>query len=1323
MTRANLPRTLWHERKRDIVRVYRSFLLGDRRSMVILGEAGMGKTTLFETFRDEQGYSLCTARQLINRHNPSSLLGDAHSLVIDALDEVSAQTEGDAVDLVMRKLGELGYPRFLLSCRVADWRSATAAQGIAEQYGTAPLELHLEPLSREDAAIFLTTSPGGDMAKAESALSSLESRGLEGLWRNPQTLDLISDLITADTLPASKGELFERAIAKMWAEHRAEKDGSTFAQLSEQEVLDAVGAAFAALILTGKEAISRNIPIGEEDLSLVEVAKLPGAGPIGDALDARLFGNRGAGRFAYAHRAIGEFLGARWLARQADTPRKERRISALFHEHGLVPASLRGLHAWLAWHNASMAVAVIRADPMGVVEYGDANQLDLAQARAMLDGLQAVFKEQPIFPYSREYGVAGLIQRPLLPHLAELITSSETDFGLRLLILQALEGSDLLGEFAGFLEQIVRDPSHYFGARSEAGRRLVEIGGATDWRVLIDKLADEKGDLEDESDEHGPRLALELIDLVGYDQFDDALLSKVVAAQIGRAERTVGIFYQFQKKLPIDRIEAMLTFLGPLARVRPTEDEARTGNYRVTDLAYSLLKRRLEAGGVTPQQYWDWIQPFHADVGYDRETRKEVAKYLEGDNALRRGVQKLVLLEAPGDQSIWHRFWRMRRRSSGLGMESGDAVALLDALDPGNRQDQRWREVLRLAHHNSADGQETRTAAKRFAAHRPDLLLWIEKLADPKIPEWEVKQADKQKKRRARQAVKFLEHRQSFKAAIDKMRSGHYGHIVGPAQAYLKLFSDMGDDASDGIGRLDEWLGEELRDAALEGFDAFLLATPPHPDATEIANSHADSRHWNASYIIVAALAERAKRDPTFPGLPDERLKAGLYELRYTRIDDHAGIAELDQQIAAALRARGAWEAAMREYYEPQFAHRRAHVDGLHTLTQEPLDDELAIALASEWLERYPDMPESPEGYLIDKLLAAGRYERLRRLVEIRSKAGDLDDARRRRWNAVAFLTDFDNDIERLSALAAADPDMLWDIRDRLGGREAKRRSLTVAQLLWIISTFRSIWPFAFHRTGMSSGNRNRWDATEFIVRMVNQLGENVSDEAIDGLHVLRDAPDDSYTSKLREVAGDQRRKKVEQDYRPPVFGEVAAAIKDEEPRSAGQLAAVLLEEFREVQKQLRGSDIDWYADFYSGGLPRGEEDCRDSLLKMMRPLPFGIQALPELHLADDKRCDISCLLGELMVPIEIKGQWNREIWSASDKQLGRLYVNDSRAEVGIYLILWFGAVPGKGLPKRLDEPTPATPEALEEVLRQTSRAVAEGRVHVVILDLTRPAA
>ena len=88
--------------------------------VVVLAEAGMGKSRLLEWLASQPGHAGCTARQLINRHDPRTLLGDAETLVIDALDEVASIRECDAVDLVLRKLGELGYPRFVLSCRVAD---------------------------------------------------------------------------------------------------------------------------------------------------------------------------------------------------------------------------------------------------------------------------------------------------------------------------------------------------------------------------------------------------------------------------------------------------------------------------------------------------------------------------------------------------------------------------------------------------------------------------------------------------------------------------------------------------------------------------------------------------------------------------------------------------------------------------------------------------------------------------------------------------------------------------------------------------------------------------------------------------------------------------------------------------------------------------------------------------------------------------------------------------------------------------------------------------------------------------------------------------
>jgi hypothetical protein len=143
--------------------------------------------------------------------------------------------------------------------------------------------------------------------------------------------------------------------------------------------------------------MSREVTVEEGDVPIAELSALPGAERINDVLDSRLFEARGPERFSYSHRAIGEFLGARWLAEQADSPRKQRRLLDLFNSHALVPANLRGIHAWLAWHSSGLADRVIAADPMGVVDYGDADALSVTQGRRLLDALYALSRENRAF--------------------------------------------------------------------------------------------------------------------------------------------------------------------------------------------------------------------------------------------------------------------------------------------------------------------------------------------------------------------------------------------------------------------------------------------------------------------------------------------------------------------------------------------------------------------------------------------------------------------------------------------------------------------------------------------------------------------------------------------------------------------------------------------------------------------------------------------------------------------------------------------------------------------------------------------------------------
>lgn len=842
-----VERTLWYEASTERTTVPQTGLLERTEPLVILGEAGMGKSHLLEWIATKPGYAFCTARQLINRYDPRTLLGNAGALVIDALDEVSASRDGDAVDLVLRQLGKLDYPRFVLSCRASDWRSATGTEAIVEQYMARPTELFLDPFTDADAIAFLSSRLG--MEAASAVVQHFNSRGLDGLLGNPQTLGLIVSVATSGSLPETRGGLFSRATELLRVEHRDSKAAKKPAQAIG---LDAAGVAFAALILTGNEAITRraDTSMADGEISASELIRLPGGSAVEAMLDTRLFRAYGPDRFSYAHRRIGEFLGAQWLAKLANAPRKRRRLLSLFHAHGLVPSSLRGIHAWLA-RDPALAQAVIGADPLGVVEYGDAHTLSAPEARWLLDSLRKLADRNPHFYDWGTPSAQGLFQRALIDDVRQAILSNDGPFGLRLFLLKSARGTPAAASLATDLRSLVLDPKDIFAIRSAAGETLAGFLSDTgEWQSIIIKLRDFGDDLS-------ARLAIELLGEVGYQVVNDDVIVDLIVSHALTDHRTVGVLYPLERELPLDRVDGVLDRLAPVVRDLG-EPHRRPGDRVLTNFGYTLLVRRMTAGDVAADKLWTWLEPFDATSGYQQETQKRLDELIRGNTPLRRAIQRLRILEDKDDMSIWQREYQMCRRSAGFGLTSEDVVALLQLLDPNDRNDERWRKLVRLVPHEDDTGADVRCAARPFAAHRPDLLRWIDSLATPSLPRWQVRQAKHERRARAKRAVAHADQRRLFSAHIQEIRSGDFAWVIDPAMAYLRLFNDISKDLP-AHERVEDWLGPEVARSAHEGFEAFLMHEPPAPSATDIAEGLAKNEHWSSGYIIVAAIAERVR--------------------------------------------------------------------------------------------------------------------------------------------------------------------------------------------------------------------------------------------------------------------------------------------------------------------------------------------------------------------------------------------------------------------------------------------------------------------------------
>lgn len=1308
-------RKLWFADQNGQHQLKQDNLLMRRELIVVLGEPGMGKTELLKELSAKDGNAFCRAQQLINKPRPETLLGDNERLVIDALDEVSSQFDGDAVNLVLRKLGELDYPPFILSCRVADWRAAISAQAIADQYdGVPPLEVHLSPLDEDEQFELLTQLLKGDAKRARTLLDHFVRFGLDFLG-NPQTLKLVAALPKDRLLPATSGALFEDAIDTLRKEHNRLKK-----ELPLYAVLDAAGAAFSALILTSNARIidqpSGAIDPTDKALPLAEIEAFDN-GYVKLAADTKLFATDLDG-LTYTHRRIGEFVGARWLAARADTRAKRQRLLRLFRSHGLVPASLRGLHAWLA-RDPQLAEAVIDADPMGVVEYGDAEALAPEQARRLFTALERLSANNPRFSGWKEYRATALVTPPLMSEVARVISDSGAEFGLRAFLLQQLKGAPTAEGQRMLLRELMLDETEPYGIRHESAQVLVVLGGEN-WPSLLEELRQQvrKDSL---------RLAHELLDDIGVDAFSDEQIVAIVLARDGLSVCPIGEdsenitvfpFYRLAKHIPITRLDGLLDLFAAYAVALLPKDTGSEEN-DLTDLQYALLLKRLKDGSsVDPLRLWQWVEPFYGQASYRRDHGKEIEAWLKENPPVRRAIQRHVLIDTVGEKNIQQRAWPLHRGFINLYPTQTEIVSLLQTISPN---DERWREVVTLGYPWGEEGKTLREAAKSLVQHRSDLLTWIDGLADRQVTEWESEQEEQKRERKALKAAKIAEHRHNFLANIEGVKSGQTGWILAPAKAYLNRFHDISSDVPE-HERVAEWLGEEVAAAALEGFEAFLQASPPRPSARKIAQSYAQNEFYPAVYIIVAALAERVRtRGEPFESVSSERLAAGLFECWNGATGDHAGLDELAPKIEAELKRRERWKQVMRLYIEPQLSRRVQHVDHLWAFMRSD-DGGFGADLAENWLTRYPEMSSEAEVEMIDRLLCSNRRNVLRSLVADR-QSREISSERRRNWEAVALLIDFESAKERLGGVI--EPELLWHLQARAGhGRHNKETGtfLSVDQLTWMIATFREQWPEVNRPVGVTMGDTNPWDASQYIRTLITRLGSDISTKAVTALTTLKDAPSDDYTWALRMVSAEQRQKQADESYTSPTLDQIKMILDDGPPNSVADLRAIVAEELRELGRRLRGSsedEIDLY--WTDGGLPHTENKCRDRTVSLLRGhlAPLSIYPADEADMPQDKRADIVFQHDALLLPLEAKRQQHRDLWNAIDGQLEAFYTGHWQVEgQGLYLVFWFGsgyqvpAPPGGGA-------KPTSADDLQNKLEQHS-SVKAGRVEVIVLDLSR---
>lgn len=1350
MTDNYISRTLIANRgQRDERAISKADISSIDAPVVVLGDPGLGKTELTKLLERQFGYVRIPGGTFYRNQNIERFKSIAPAkLIIDGLDEIASSTGASPIDEVLKKLSQIGNPNFILSCRSADWQGSADRHKISTDYGVDPTTLHLQPFSYDDARRFLEAYD--IKIDAEQVLGGLELQDLRDFYTNPLTLKLVAEIAAAGQgLPKGRIDLLNRATELLTSEQNPAHQNSQAAQVGLSDLLDSAGAAFAHLLLSGSTGVtdrSRANPV-EGFIPIGDLNNIANAAYVSAATKTRLFQSPDENLYIPLHRVIAEYLGARWLSKQISNGLSERRVFQSLTFAGGVPTSLRGIHAWLAHFSPRLGPRCIKTDPYGVLRYGEPETLPLDQARLLLTSLASLAAEDPYFR-SEDWGkraITGLARPDLKDDIVALIKNPDRHVHLSTLVLEALDGSQLTDVIAPELLIILQNTAAAYVERVNAAEALIGSNVNIDWPTVADGLRIRGGPGD-------KRLILQIIALARGMGFSgrfiaDAILDyKRPATHLGggvvsgededndEEPYVSGMVYGIMRSISprqsgevLDEIVSHVKRLKRPAYWRP--------GYELANSIRQLVEKAIEDDELpSPERAWSWLKLTEGETGYSAERRKPIHDWLLRNPDLRRKIQKIALSNVSSGDGPWIAIVHdLPTVNQGLSLTVTDTSELLieiGAKETLNEFDiELWTDLVRSQQSASGVLIEIQTAADLGMRNHAVLgRRWTTLTAPPKR-DYRKEEEDRRIDRENKQVRKFAKHRASFWPAREKIASGEdIGALNQIANAYLGRFSELGEDVEPDV-RVREWLGDELTNAALAGFTAY-LSRSDIPSARKIAETHADGKEWLVESILVCGVVELIRTGNTLNGLSLETAKAALVawwehsDYNSSRLGD-----ETQRRLEdLVFSSEASIEDFLSSVIEPRIAAKQQHVPGLYRVTREDRFTSAIGKLALKWLTSHPDANALVQSELIQAAIELAPSQDVHSVIQERLSGihhGEIPI--QRIWMAAAFQADFANCVNAVVKFFGADRDHLWSLRDAVRPDRGERiviKQTSIPQLEFVVLTFADKWPPVPHPTS-SWGDEHPWSATEFIRSCINAIGANPTEEASTSLERLISATDTrAYSDQLKHVRAQQLRLRRDAEFRVPTFNEVKQTLSNGLPGNIDDLKAMVLDRLEAIQDYLRNGDTDAWEAFWTNDQPKNENTSRDRLLDQLRAkLPLEITFLPEITMPEASRADIVVIYREYGLPIEIKGQWHGKVWNAASVQLIEKYARDWRADDrGIYLVLWFGNVARKNLPKHPDGlPIPSSPKDLRQMLIKGIPLAERARIDVFVLDVSKP--
>jgi hypothetical protein len=645
-----------------------------------------------------------------------------------------------------------------------------------------------------------------------------------------------------------------------------------------------------------------------------------------------------------------------------------------------------------------------------------------------------------------------------------------------------------------------------------------------------------------------------------------------------------------------------------------------------------------------------------------------------------------------------------------------------------------------LALSYQTNSQDVFARVYEFANSRADLIAVRTLKISSNIPQGHLERMERGTPRSTEKTNDLDRLRRDFARDAAGIASGeHLNGLLWAARVYLGIFPDL-DHAAPPADRFVSILGSLHATMALDGLVA-ALGRRDAPTLQDVIDLAVQRQYLGLWHVYIAGLSEHFRRTSSLMGIPDELLRALLaFDLTdpVAQDDGHAITTVQHPWKQALLRdrpelVRQAYEAVARA----KLARGEQHPDGTRELlTQEGFEafrEDIVLGL----LQDFPNANTFAvrELLMVALGLPSAHMALLHLAQRCLSGATQIDQPQRDLWLVTAWLLSPDRYRVALQRAAQSRPEIVFDLRDFTDygrNRAAAMSASSVEQIEFLVRLVGSLYVPTGYPRGVYGGDRNAWDAFEYLRALVNVLSANGASAATDAFSRLASDPILApYRPEILHALTKQRARRREVEYDRPDWLRTVRALDNKTPATVSDLHVVLVQHLEDLRRRIRTENTDIYRMFWNldghGKLasPQPEEACRDHLITLLRPrvAPLGISLEPEAHMAADRRADISASMPGRKILCEIKRDYHPDVWTAPDEQLEKFYTHDPEAlGFGIYLVFWFGRRRRSTIPlPPYSQPRPTSAEEMEAMLRKHLPAERTARTAVIVIDVTKP--